>query len=645
MFEVIRNGKFEDFLKFALEGRGDVEVKHSCRRLLELAYMLFQSTPFDESPRESPEKALIAALFSEFALCSIYEEKEIERRLRNEGIVIEGKKALNGKIQRPVLLILDRFGLMVLSIFKCNIGDLAGEYCGRIIFLAGGTYSSESFSLHAVTVSPGMILNGAPCKALPLRTLMRGGVASLFLSSRRHPEISAPGNVALVDRLRATRSSLEIDGLALESIPMSFREDVEECTLLTWDYNWAKAQHGFCMSEAQIRKAMESNSSDDMAEIESRWRLKVMEHKAKLVDQLIFTDATRAIANSTDVASSCTLLGDCLCDSCTINSVLSVDCRCFSQFSPSIRPLKACVWKVPPTISDCERNKLTFVADEPGSSAKFWAAQAEFGAAVVRGFDKIFSGELEAAVSEAEAVANEHCVGDVFILPGESPFRTNPGKKRKKLGYIGSFLNAPATYICKCMEYFLPEHEVAIGTRIRDANSKSSERQCELIQEIPPPENEEGEVQAIHVDCPILNPNLVTGCMDFLRTNLQLIIDSKGPLSLFFPLTSGYSLVVFLTAHKPAIECMKNFARHYEPARRSFKAQNPAASDEQWLAAWCGCTLRYLRKRFPGKNFEPVCIPVEVGEMLAISSFLPHCGVPVEGIRGFIAATYKVPML
>ena len=639
LYDVIRKEKYEDFEKFALEGWGDVEVKDSCRRLLKLAYMMFQSTPFDKSPREPPDKALIAALFSEFALCSIYEEKDFEMRLREEGIVIDGKIARNGKIQRPVLLILDRFGLMILSIFKCNIGDLAGEYCGRVICLSSGTYSSESFSLHSVTVSPGLILNGAPCKALPLRTLMKGGVASLFLSSRQNPGISTPGNVGLVDRLKA-RSSLEIDGIELESIPMFFRENVDECTLLTWDYNWANAQHPFGMSEAQIRKAMESNSPNDMAEIEGRWRSRVMEHKARLLlDQPPFTDAIRGTANSNDGAISCTLLGDCFCDSCSINPVLSVDCRGFSQFIPSVKPLDACVWGIPPMISDSERLKLTFEADDPDFRAKFWAAQEEFAAAIVQGFDRIFPDELEAAVFGAEAVANENCGNDVFMLPGGSA-----GKKRKKLGYIGRFPNAPATYMCKCMEYSLPDHEVAIGTRIHDVK-KPAEPQCELIRELPAPEDEEGEVQAVHVDCPILNPKCVPDCMNILRANLQCVMESKGPLSLFFPLTSGYSLVVFLTAHKPAIECLKNFARHYEPARTSFKEMNPRASDKDWLAAWCGCTIRYLRKRFPDQQFKPVCIPVQVGEMLAISSFLPHCGVPVEGIRGFIAATYKVPTL
>jgi hypothetical protein len=27
--------------------------------------------------------------------------------------------------------------------------------------------------------------------------------------------------------------------------------------------------------------------------------------------------------------------------------------------------------------------------------------------------------------------------------------------------------------------------------------------------------------------------------------------------------------------------------------------------------------------------------------MLAVSGFLPHCGLPVDGIRGFIAATVQ----
>ena len=132
--------------------------------------------------------------------------------------------------------------------------------------------------------------------------------------------------------------------------------------------------------------------------------------------------------------------------------------------------------------------------------------------------------------------------------------------------------------------------------------------------------------------------------MDILRANLQLVLDSKGPVSLFFPFTSGYCLVVFLIAHKPAIECLKNFARHYEPMHDAFQKMHPKASASDWKAAWCNFTMRRLRRLFPGQSFEPVCIPVELGEVLVISSFLPHCGVPVGGIRGFIAATYEVPL-
>ena len=152
-------------------------------------------------------------------------------------------------------------------------------------------------------------------------------------------------------------------------------------------------------------------------------------------------------------------------------------------------------------------------------------------------------------------------------------------------------------------------------------------------------------MQCVHVDAAVRDPQQVTDCMAILRTNLQYMLDPKGPLSLFFPFEREYRLVMFPTAHKPAIECLKNFARHYEAARAAFfEAHKPRPPVSEWKAAWCGCNVRLLRKLFPGQNFDPVCVSVDVGGMLAVSGFLPHCGLPVDGIRGFIAATYEVPL-
>jgi hypothetical protein len=225
----------------------------------------------------------------------------------------------------------------------------------------------------------------------------------------------------------------------------------------------------------------------------------------------------------------------------------------------------------------------------------------------------------------------------------------NAGEKRKLLGYIGTFPNAVAALMRACMRHVLPDYEVARGVEAKNVDIFQDNgdqvvvtvEQCELIKEIPPPRDEEGEVQCVHVDNAVLNPNLFS--MQTVRTNLKHVLDEKGPVSLFFPFHRGYRLVVFPTAHKPAIECLKNFARHYETAKRLFKEGNPGKSDAEWRSSWCGCTVRLLRRQFPGQSFEPVCIPVDVGEMLAISGYLPHCGVPVGGIRGFIAATHKVP--
>jgi hypothetical protein len=126
LHEVVRKKNFGEFLQFALGERNASQMKNSCLRLLELAYFLFQSTPFDnDNQRPLPLQALTSALVSDFALCFIFENQSIEFKLRNEGIVIDGRQHKNGKIQRPVLLISDdQFGLMVLTIFKSKSKEL-----------------------------------------------------------------------------------------------------------------------------------------------------------------------------------------------------------------------------------------------------------------------------------------------------------------------------------------------------------------------------------------------------------------------------------------------------------------------------------------------------------------------------------------
>ena len=57
---------------------------------------------------------------------------------------------------------------------------------------------------------------------------------------------------------------------------------------------------------------------------------------------------------------------------------------------------------------------------------------------------------------------------------------------------------------------------------------------------------------------------------------------------------------------------------------------------------WCGGTVDYIRELYPDVQLEPVRIPVSKGNALAISSFLPHCGPPIPGLRGFILAGPQV---
>jgi len=268
LHEVVRKKNFGEFLQFALGERNASQMKNSCLRLLELAYFLFQSTPFDnDNQRPLPLQALTSALVSDFALCFIFENQSIELKLRNEGIVIDGRTHKNGKIQRPVLLISDdQFGLMVLTIFKSKRNDPAVDYVGRVRVVSDRV-CRESFSMHAVGIGPGEILDGAPCKDLPLETLIKAkGMGSMLMSSRSNPDISRSGNVSLLDRLSTSpRTDLLVDGLKLDSISMFYREDVMECTVASWDYQFGNGSHGIKISEDKINAAMAVNSPSHIA--------------------------------------------------------------------------------------------------------------------------------------------------------------------------------------------------------------------------------------------------------------------------------------------------------------------------------------------------------------------------------------------
>jgi serine/threonine protein kinase len=143
---VVQRQNFDEFVQFALEGKDQSQMKDSCRRLLKLAFQMFQSTPFDGMHRFTPEKAITTALFSEFALCYIFEEQELEKRLCEKGIVIDGKLCKNGKMQRPVLLIKHgTLGLLVLTIFRSKANDPACDYFGRRREVSTGGESLEIF--------------------------------------------------------------------------------------------------------------------------------------------------------------------------------------------------------------------------------------------------------------------------------------------------------------------------------------------------------------------------------------------------------------------------------------------------------------------------------------------------------------------
>ena len=120
------------------------------------------------------------------------------------------------------------------------------------------------------------------------------------------------------------------------------------------------------------------------------------------------------------------------------------------------------------------------------------------------------------------------------------------------------------------------------------------------------------------------------------------VLDGRGPLSLFVPFDDDYYVIVWLTAHKLAIECMKHFSRHFYRAKELYLKEYPNLSTQEFQAVWCGGTVQYLKELCPDVQLRPVCIPVRKGDVLAISSFLPHSGPAVPGIRGFILAGPEV---
>jgi hypothetical protein len=580
----------------------------------------------------------------------------LEKKLCEEGIVIDGKICPNGKIQRPVLVIKHgTLGLLVLTIFGSKADDPACDYFGRKRGISsGGDYSDASFSLHAITTVPGLIVDGTPSKKLPLSVIIKGGVGSLVMSSRSYPYTSTPGSLYLPERLCGPKTFHKVEGFedqVFESIQMYFRKDFEGGKIPMWDYDWATAQDGLGLSAEQIEEGMRANSASAIAEIEEQWRDRVSAHKAVLLEKYpMYSDAaddpgtqdTCSTPEGDGPRGRCTLVGDCCCPSDSVNRARGVDVQdFFSCVQSSIRPTKSHVWKEPSMICADELKKISFVATDDQLQTRFVIALSEQGFAIVNELQEKFPSEFLKAIEHAPATAALHCKHPVFIYPAKYGNALDAGRKRKLLGYIGGFENTLEVFMRLCMEHVAPGYRIATGQDVKG----NVVQQCELIREIPPPENEQGEVQCVHVDAAVRDPQQDKDCMAILRTNFQYILDSKGPLSLFFPFEREYRLVVFPTAHKPAIECLKNFARHYEAARAAFfKAHKPKPPVSEWKAAWCGCNVRLLHKLFPGQNFDPVCVSVDVGGMLAVSGFLPHCGLPVDGIRGFIAATYEVPL-
>jgi hypothetical protein len=244
--------------------------------------------------------------------------------------------------------------------------------------------------------------------------------------------------------------------------------------------------------------------------------------------------------------------------------------------------------------------------------------------------------------AKAESYARENkerlCTQSIFIYPAHPSGDPDVGRGEKKLGYFNENC-ITAQLLQRILELIRPGYSPLKATRSRAKPIKL----LELIWQLAPPPGLEPQVQVHHVDAAVWLPGAEeeeNGGV--LRSNLQAVLKGNGPLSVFVPFDDDYYVIVYLSGHILAIECMKHFCRHYARAKVEYLHQNPGTNDEQFQAVWCGGTVQYIRELYPDVQLEPVRIPVRKGDGLAISGFLPHCGPPVPGLRGFILAGPEV---
>ena len=632
LFDAVQKENSESFMDFALGGVSCPNA--SCRQCLELVHNLFQ----DARSKKDPVQTITRALLSEFSLYYIAENGELERRLNNDGLLVDGFMETDGTIQRPLLVLNHaKIGLAVYILLDSKSGDRASPYCGRVVDLPGKNLSSVSFCLHGLPLSGGKVLNGQPCDLLPLMNMINlRSVGSLFISSRRDPRIDTPGNIKLPERLKA--SALRA-GPCTESMPdcadvslmdMYYRRNSKHGQLSSWSYNWANGCGDIVLPQNMVDKFMRPKGVIDDLDLPDEKTLDiVMKHRLALLEGGQWSDADwhqcTCDRRSLECSSTCKFL------------------QCFDEinpYTPELRPSEGNVW-VPPKVAEAKVIEgLTVSAirlvSEPDSLIPLIAG---FGACLVSDVRQKFPSLFAEAESHARANVSTICTNSVFIYPSKTP-KGNPdvGHCEKKLGYLKE--NCP---IGRCLLEMLalirPGYKPLKATRTRGGPVT----QLELIWQLPPTSSRIGAVQVNHVDATVRGmPGGGEKDGGFLPSNLRAVLDGRGPLSVFVPFDDDYYVIVWLTGHKLAIECMKHFSRHYVRAQELYFDENPGSTLAEFQPVWCGGTVQYLRELCPDAQLKPVCIPVRKGNALAISSFLPHSGPPVPGIRGFILAGPEV---
>ena len=157
LFDAVEKENVESFMNFALGGVSCPNA--SCRQCLELVHNLFQ----DAQSKEEPVKTISRALMSEFSLSYIAENLELERRLNNDGLLVEGSIEKEETIQRPLLVLNHpKIGPAVYILLDSKDRERASPYCGRVVDAPVRHLSSVSFCLHGLSLSGGKVLNGQP---------------------------------------------------------------------------------------------------------------------------------------------------------------------------------------------------------------------------------------------------------------------------------------------------------------------------------------------------------------------------------------------------------------------------------------------------------------------------------------------------